>query len=201
MEDRRGARGAAGGDAARVVIARGARRARAPIPAPGRPRAVARGRPAAAGAPPTPTCCPRVPSRSGTIVSSSAARPPSPSASADDGYFNAIDYSHDAFNLLTLAVSAELRAHDRGRRARPGRRRGGAARSRFRSDRSPRAAALCALRARAAAGRSRVLRPGRAHSRRSSGPSRARSTALATRSSGCRSRSTTRRSFAPTSCR
>jgi hypothetical protein len=32
---------------------------------------------------------------------------------ADDGYFNAIDYSHDTFNLLTLAVTAELRAHDR----------------------------------------------------------------------------------------
>lgn len=33
--------------------------------------------------------------------------------SADEGYFNAIDYSHDTFNLLTLAVSAELRAHER----------------------------------------------------------------------------------------
>jgi hypothetical protein len=32
---------------------------------------------------------------------------------ADDGYFNAIDYSHDVFNLLTLAVTAELRAHER----------------------------------------------------------------------------------------
>jgi hypothetical protein len=31
----------------------------------------------------------------------------------DDGYFNAIDYAHDTFNLLTLSVSAELRAHDR----------------------------------------------------------------------------------------
>jgi hypothetical protein len=31
----------------------------------------------------------------------------------DDGYFNAIDYSHDAFNLIVAAVSAELRAHDR----------------------------------------------------------------------------------------
>jgi hypothetical protein len=31
----------------------------------------------------------------------------------DDGYFNAIDYSHDTFNLITAAVSAELRAHER----------------------------------------------------------------------------------------
>jgi hypothetical protein len=33
--------------------------------------------------------------------------------SRDDGYFNALDYSHDAFNLLTMSVSAEMRAHDR----------------------------------------------------------------------------------------
>lgn len=31
----------------------------------------------------------------------------------DDGYFNALDYSHDAFNLLTVAVTAEFHAHDR----------------------------------------------------------------------------------------
>ncbi len=33
--------------------------------------------------------------------------------SQDDAYFNALDYSHDAFNLLSVSVSAELRAHDR----------------------------------------------------------------------------------------
>ncbi len=33
--------------------------------------------------------------------------------SLDRGYFNALDYSHDAFNLLTMTVSAELRAHER----------------------------------------------------------------------------------------
>lgn len=32
---------------------------------------------------------------------------------ADHGYFNAIDYSHDAFNLLVFGMTAELRAHDR----------------------------------------------------------------------------------------
>lgn len=33
--------------------------------------------------------------------------------SHDEGYFNALDYSHDAFNLLTLSLSAELRALER----------------------------------------------------------------------------------------
>jgi hypothetical protein len=31
----------------------------------------------------------------------------------DEGYFNAIDYSHDAFNLLTMSGSADFRIHDR----------------------------------------------------------------------------------------
>lgn len=31
----------------------------------------------------------------------------------DEGYFNAIDYSHDAFNLLTVAFSVDVRVHDR----------------------------------------------------------------------------------------
>jgi hypothetical protein len=31
----------------------------------------------------------------------------------DDGYFNLFDYSHDAFNVLTLSLSAEARANDR----------------------------------------------------------------------------------------
>ena len=29
--------------------------------------------------------------------------------SADEGYFNVIDYSHDAFNLLTVSLSADVR--------------------------------------------------------------------------------------------
>jgi hypothetical protein len=33
--------------------------------------------------------------------------------SADEGYFNLYDYSHDAFNALTLSLSAEFRATDR----------------------------------------------------------------------------------------
>ncbi len=33
--------------------------------------------------------------------------------SHDEAYFNALDYSHDAFNLVTGSVTAELRAHDR----------------------------------------------------------------------------------------
>jgi hypothetical protein len=31
----------------------------------------------------------------------------------DDGYFNLFDYSHDAFNVLTMSLSAEIRASDR----------------------------------------------------------------------------------------
>ncbi len=33
--------------------------------------------------------------------------------SADEGYFNLFDYSHDAFNTVTLSLSAEIRATDR----------------------------------------------------------------------------------------
>jgi hypothetical protein len=33
--------------------------------------------------------------------------------SRDEGYFNLFDYSHDAFNALTMSVSAEVRANDR----------------------------------------------------------------------------------------
>src|SRR5688572_3225000 len=33
--------------------------------------------------------------------------------SKDEGYFNLFDYSHDAFNVLTLSISAEVRATDR----------------------------------------------------------------------------------------
>ena len=33
--------------------------------------------------------------------------------SADDGYFNLFDYSHDAFNVLTMSLSAEINATDR----------------------------------------------------------------------------------------
>jgi hypothetical protein len=32
---------------------------------------------------------------------------------ADEGYFNLFDYSHDAFNVLTMSLSAEIRATDR----------------------------------------------------------------------------------------
>jgi hypothetical protein len=32
---------------------------------------------------------------------------------ADEGYFNLFDYSHDAFNVLSMSVSAEVRANDR----------------------------------------------------------------------------------------
>jgi hypothetical protein len=33
--------------------------------------------------------------------------------SADEGYFNLYDYSHDAFNALTMSISAEIRATER----------------------------------------------------------------------------------------
>jgi hypothetical protein len=33
--------------------------------------------------------------------------------SADEGYFNLYDYSHDAFNALTMSISTEIRASDR----------------------------------------------------------------------------------------
>ena len=33
--------------------------------------------------------------------------------SADVGYFNLFDYSHDAFNVLTMSISADIRATDR----------------------------------------------------------------------------------------
>jgi hypothetical protein len=33
--------------------------------------------------------------------------------SKDEGYFNLFDYSHDAFNVLTMSLSAEVRASDR----------------------------------------------------------------------------------------
>jgi hypothetical protein len=96
------------------VIARGARRARAPIPAPGLARALA----LSAGLllPALPAHADLLPSRpislwnDRLVVSGEATLTV---GMADDGYFNAIDYSHDAFNLLTLAVSAELRAHER----------------------------------------------------------------------------------------
>ena len=31
----------------------------------------------------------------------------------DEGYFNLFDYSHDAFNVLTMSLSTEVRANDR----------------------------------------------------------------------------------------
>src|SRR5687768_7525706 len=32
---------------------------------------------------------------------------------ADEGYFNLFDYSHDAFNVLSMSLSTEVRANDR----------------------------------------------------------------------------------------